>query len=854
MKQTSMKLYFEGAAGSVTGSCSRLEYSCGEEKAQILVDCGLLQEAEEGTITVPDWSFEPSQIHAVLLTHAHIDHCGALPLLYNRGFSGKVYATDATIELATIMLADIAKTTQFFEKDDIDKIRWESVDSIEEGRIQGRYFGIFPNIRACFMRSSHILGATGIYVQWFKNVAEEGDEIDKNDINNFKTIFFSGDVGRNFDGINDESTFLKPNFYPFTTAAKEFFVLESTYGNRLHTENTDYRAKIAFLEQTLKKALAGNGYAVIPAFALDRTQTVLADVYDVLQSKKIIEEKAIDRNAINEEIKKIKNDSSIDKKERKAKTAELQAMLSNKKTIKVHSVSPLGNLINKVYAKNLGTESKVMDAKGKIRFRYLNKTPFIPPEYQNEQNQNAADTVSDEAVQKRASCLISLKSDKESANDFCFQSDVMFEQKKVGAMTKSLPKSAGTFALPQSIIVGASGMCDRGFIKDAVEKALADENATIILTGYTPKGSAGEVIKRFANGAQKAGFTKQELFNKKVPSMKIRLFEIKANIVDMSDFYSAHADQAELLTYLFDNPEKPRTTPVQVFLNHGSIAGGLALAEKIDAFNARLGENTPKAVVTSPFCNAFDLTGERAELLVSAENIAEHEKLVAESRNVLNQPAETVFAEEPIEEMPPSSTAETDEMDKLIREKIFHGKDFLLAGFDILPLALERIREIARRIDISEEENQKKIHKAIFALRSEWQKETKLNPMLFSSPKTVSLKKKLASTTLFTAENLTVALGDCDISAVAPEILRLDEIYQKRAADELYCKMPYTLSIPKKIDSFCRNLLSSLIQTERELIVREFVNQRLSGFNPFPAPLSSEEKISEDMKFVDEIL
>ncbi|MBQ3825470.1 MAG: MBL fold metallo-hydrolase, partial [Spirochaetaceae bacterium] len=81
-----MKLYFEGAAGNVTGSCSRLEYSCGEEKAQILVDCGLLQEAEEGAITVPDWSFEPSQIHAVLLTHAHIDHCGALPLLYNRGF------------------------------------------------------------------------------------------------------------------------------------------------------------------------------------------------------------------------------------------------------------------------------------------------------------------------------------------------------------------------------------------------------------------------------------------------------------------------------------------------------------------------------------------------------------------------------------------------------------------------------------------------------------------------------------------------------------------------------------------------------------------------------------------------
>ena len=172
MKQTSMKLYFEGATGSVTGSCSRLEYSCGEENAQILVDCGLLQESEDDVIKVPTWNFEPSEIDAVLLTHAHIDHSGALPLLYNLGFSGKVYATDATIELARIMLAHIAKTTQLFERADIEKIRWESVDSIESGRSLGRYFGIFPNIRVCFMRSSHILGAVGIYVQWFKNVAE----------------------------------------------------------------------------------------------------------------------------------------------------------------------------------------------------------------------------------------------------------------------------------------------------------------------------------------------------------------------------------------------------------------------------------------------------------------------------------------------------------------------------------------------------------------------------------------------------------------------------------------------------------------------------------------------------------
>ena len=859
MKQTQMKLYFEGAAGSVTGSCTRLEYTCKDEKYQILVDCGLEQESEEGKITVPEWKFNPAEISAVLLTHAHIDHCGAIPLLYNQGFEGKVYATDATIELAEIMLADVAKTTKFFEKDDIEKIRWASVDKIEDGKEPAKYFQFLPNIRACFIRTSHILGSCGIYVQWFKNVTEEGEPIVKgeNNYENYKTIFFSGDVGRTFEWINPESTLLKPNFYPFTTHAKEFYVLESTYGNKTHAPDTNYGSKSAFLEKTLRNALQDKGYVVIPAFALDRTQTVLTDLFDVLKSKSILEKNDIDRNAINEEIKKVQSDSSLSKKERKSKVAELQKKLPDKKVICVHSVSPLGNQINNVYAHNLGLESKTMDSKGKIRFRYLNRKPEIPAEYTTEENQNTPETFCDEDAKDRASCLDEAKFFGDNfANDFVFTKEVMFEQKKVGGMLKSLPKSASTFIKPLSIIVGASGMCDKGFIKDAVEKALKDENATIILTGFTPKGCAGEVIKRFVNGAKNAGFSNQELFNKNVPSMQVRLFEIKAKIVDMSDFYSAHADQSELLTYVFDNPERPRTNPVQVFLNHGSIVGGLALAEKIDAFNNRLATDSPKTQITSPYNRAFDITGDEILPLNNDEERAEHEKLISQT---LEKSSETKSTE-PQSSDAVQNTAVTDDsnasdsntinsnsIEDKIKEKIFKNYPFTFATRDVTDLAVERIKEIISEngIDLYDENQTEKIEqirKAIFLWRRKFQnaKETVQN---LSSPEVDFMKNLISASEPFTAERFFMSLEQYNVLSqknsnvlevpedFESEITRLNDALQKRKSDDLLKEMPFTLAISRRIDKMCRDFLSVELKSAEASLFAQFVKSALEKFS-----------------------
>lgn len=875
MKQSQMQLYFEGAAGSVTGSCSRLSYTCGDEKYQILVDCGLMQESEEGEISVPNWSFEPSDISCVLLTHAHIDHCGALPLLYNNGYSGKVFATDATIELSQIMLADIARTTKLFEKDDIDKIHWQSVDSIEAGREQAKYFSILPNIRANFIRSSHILGSCGVYVQWFKTICEEGETIEKgaNAYENYQTIFFSGDVGRSFDGINEESTFLKPNFYPFTSDKQnEIFVLESTYGNRVHSDKTDYKSKLAFLEKTLKTALSGNGYVVIPAFALDRTQTVLGDLFDVLKTKAILGKNNIDDEAIKAEIKKIESESASDKKakkEKKAKIAELQKKLKERQIICVHSLSPLGNQINRVYAKSLSVESKTMDKNGKIRFRYLNRNPEIPEEYKTEENSNS-DFESDEAVKQRASCLLEGKFlGEDFANDFAFTNEIMFEQKKVGGLLKSLPKNASVFCRPQSIVVGASGMCDRGFILGAIEKALKDENATIILTGYTPKGSAGEIIKRFSNGIENAGFTKQELFNKAIPSTKVRLFEVKAKVVDMSEFYSAHADQKELLTYVFDNPAKPRKKPVQVFLNHGSIAGGLTLADKIDAFNSRIanGAVVPRTLVTSPAFRAFDISGDEVISLSTDEEKSRHERLIDEAVKLLSEESEKEAEEKPeqssesaIESAEAKSKEEEsdegDEIDVFIKNEIIKKWSFEILGVDIKEVTTSAIRQMITKENLNAE-SAKDARRTLLAWRSMTEKNAHFPELEF-------LESKIQSDEIFTSDTLQNILSDYEkrfsemildgFSETKSEIDALQALFDERASDSLLCDMPYTLSLPRQIDKMVKSFLQTIFDTLKKEKIRAFAKESLKSISLFPKPLQENEKITENTLFSDEVL
>ena len=256
-----MKLIFVGAAHEVTGSCHYLEAG----GKHILVDCGMEQGVNVfENVPLP---VDEAQIDYVLLTHAHIDHTGLLPLLYARGFRGQVYATDATADLCSIMLRDCAHI-QMMEAEWKNRKakRSEAVAAMEPLYTMEDAEGIIKRIVPChydreikicdemtvrFTDIGHLLGSSSIEV-WLT----EGD--------NTRKIVFSGDVG------NKNQPLLHS---PIPTREADYVVMESTYGDRLHSvERPDYVHELAAI---LKETFDRGGNVVIPSFAVGRTQELL---------------------------------------------------------------------------------------------------------------------------------------------------------------------------------------------------------------------------------------------------------------------------------------------------------------------------------------------------------------------------------------------------------------------------------------------------------------------------------------------------------------------------------------------------------------------------------------------------
>ena len=254
-----MKLVFVGADHEVTGSCHYLE--AGGKK--FCVDIGM--EQGKNLFENQEIPVNPSEIDFILLTHAHIDHTGLLPLLYARGFRGQVYATKATVDLSRIMLRDSAHIQQFEAEWRNRKAQraggeiYEPLYTMEDalGAIRllvpcdyGSLVHICDGVTVRFTDVGHLLGSASIEIF----AKENGQE---------HTIVFSGDIG------NINKPILKNPTY---TKAADYVVMESTYGDRLHGETPDYIGELAeIIEDTFQRG----GNVVIPSFAVGRTQELL---------------------------------------------------------------------------------------------------------------------------------------------------------------------------------------------------------------------------------------------------------------------------------------------------------------------------------------------------------------------------------------------------------------------------------------------------------------------------------------------------------------------------------------------------------------------------------------------------
>lgn len=259
-----MNISFHGADRGVTGSC-HLIHCAGKN---ILIDCGMYQGGHElSEENNKPFGFDPAQIDYVLLTHAHLDHCGRLPLLIKRGFRGEIITTSATRALARVVMMDAAglqeeearyQTRKHHRRGDKNTI--EPLYAIVDALNTLDYFGrtanynqpinIAPNIQATFYDAGHILGSASIVLS-----LSEGDKS--------RTVAFSGDLGN-----ADRKLLRDPTPLPHV----DIVVMETTYGDRLHRSIAD---SITELYSAINDAVTRGGNVIIPTFALERTQELL---------------------------------------------------------------------------------------------------------------------------------------------------------------------------------------------------------------------------------------------------------------------------------------------------------------------------------------------------------------------------------------------------------------------------------------------------------------------------------------------------------------------------------------------------------------------------------------------------
>ncbi len=275
MNNNKAKISFLGAAGEVTGSRHLLEAN----GSTILLDCGMFQghrsDADSKNRT---FTFPPASVDAVMLSHAHVDHCGLMPLLYRNGCDAPLYATSGTAEITAVMLADSSRLqvadAQFYNKIhaaehlSIEPLYTEEDAALALGHMKptdyNSDFEPAPGVTARFLNAGHVMGSAMT-------------QLDLETSGGRRRILYTGDLGR------QEALLLET---PAAPEGVDYLIIESTYGDRLHEKLEDAAGKLAGV---IKRAVKENGKIVIPSFALERTQEIIF-IIDKLRRDKSVPE------------------------------------------------------------------------------------------------------------------------------------------------------------------------------------------------------------------------------------------------------------------------------------------------------------------------------------------------------------------------------------------------------------------------------------------------------------------------------------------------------------------------------------------------------------------------------------
>ena len=269
-----MKIYFNGAAQTVTGSQHLLEVN----GHKLLLDCGLFQGRRKETYKKNrEFAYDPATVDAVLLSHAHIDHSGNIPNLVKHGFSGPIYATEGTCALAHIMLRDSGHIQEADVRYVNKKRRKKNLPPVEPLYTQqdaeqavdlltsveyDEYFEVVPGVVVHFVEAGHILGSAAVVL----DIEEKGRKL---------RLWFSGDIGRlKLPLLRD----------PVLPDDADYLLMESTYGDKTHRDPEE--AYVEFRD-VVKRTVARGGKIIIPSFAVGRTQELVYDLNRMVTEKEI---------------------------------------------------------------------------------------------------------------------------------------------------------------------------------------------------------------------------------------------------------------------------------------------------------------------------------------------------------------------------------------------------------------------------------------------------------------------------------------------------------------------------------------------------------------------------------------
>lgn len=565
-----MKVKFVGGAGRITGSCSWLVHE--KTGLQLLVDCGLIQGGVWDLENQPPFPFVPAQIGAVILTHAHLDHCGRIPELFNRGFRGKILCTRPTAELTIGNIGDLL--SQQRHKRQKSKNNKTNLQKTQEGAFMPWLRRAFdcrdehPSFRWAnpapidddvfvgFLRSSHLLGATGAAISWVSRTEDDGTQI-------WKSACFSGDIGTVLDA-GGESNDINPHPLLKRTQVPhegtDYIVMESTYGTNPRDEKYgNFDSRIDALREIISRPEFDT--VVFPAFSMGRSQDILFDIL-YLMSK------------------------------------------MPESNFAVYMDSPSGIRATVAYMNGLQQRSHgYLYRNDEVTRRFFMSAEEAAKSRQLKKAAKSADNDAHKVVNTM------LKS-------ICWHASAALSEGNIPAILfgkwdasvqgcrEEIPKNPAPGE--KQIIITSSGMFQGGPVLKHLQR-LEKDACAFVISGYqnTPLGQYLRGVARLSQpqtSEQEAKHPVPSQFStgiriktpeeqtanapdKKHPprTLVLRTDKIKGRIFDLGSYYSGHADRDGLLRYLFKskNPSLQNLKNPTLFLNHGTTAGRHALRKFI---------------------------------------------------------------------------------------------------------------------------------------------------------------------------------------------------------------------------------------------------------------------------------